>query len=161
MPRNFGSSKICGSLTQFSSFQSPLKPVKSFQKYSWLLTYPGLAYSKYFDGAFCLPCVCFGLECGKNGDRLDKLLKTPLTLWTTAVVRLRNHSTGKCETHNFSVVSMASFMANMTRATVPIDQQLNQLVQRQINDNREKIKSIIKIVIFCGQNNFPPQRKER
>ena len=54
---------------------------------------------------------------------------------------------------------MASFMANMTRATVPIDQQLNQLVQRQINDNREKIKSIIKTVTFCGQNNFPQKKK--
>ena len=37
----------------------------------WLVKYPWLVYSKYLDGAFCLPCVCFGVECGKNGAKLD------------------------------------------------------------------------------------------
>ena len=27
--------------------------------WSWLKRFPWLAYSKYVDGAFCLPCVCF------------------------------------------------------------------------------------------------------
>ena len=61
--------------------------LRKFQ-YSWLLDYPWLAYSKHFDAAFCVPCVCFGFECGKNGDRLSNLVKSPLTFWTTAVVRL-------------------------------------------------------------------------
>ena len=107
-------------------------------------------YSKYLDGLFCLPCALFGIESGK-----DKLFRSPLTFWTTAVTRFQNHSSGKCETHNFAVVAMANFKDMMSRRTVAIDQQLNQIVQRQIQENRQKIKSIIKTVVLCGQNAIP------
>ena len=40
----------------------------------------------------------------------------------------------------------------MTRRTVAIDEQLNQITYRQIQQNREKMRSIIKTVVFCGQN---------
>ena len=30
--------------------------------WSWLKRFPWLAYSKYLDGAFCLPCVSFGVK---------------------------------------------------------------------------------------------------
>ena len=42
----------------------------------------------------------------------------------------------------------------MSRRTVAIDQQLNQILQRQMQENREKIKSI-KTVVLCGQNAIP------
>ena len=48
---------------------------------SWLKRFPRLAYSKYLDGAFCLPCVLFGVQCGRNSNKLDKLYKSPLTLY--------------------------------------------------------------------------------
>lgn len=48
--------------------------------WSWLKRFPWLAYSKYLDGAFCLPCVLFGVQCGRNTNKLDKLYKSPLTL---------------------------------------------------------------------------------
>ena len=86
----------------------------------WLVRFPWLAYSKYVDGAFCLPCVCFGMECGKNGSRLDKLFRSPLTFWTTAISRLQSHSCGKSETHNFFPVAMANFKDVMARRAVPI-----------------------------------------
>ena len=40
--------------------------------WSWLKRFPWLAYSKYLDGAFCLPCVFFGVQCGRNTNKLDK-----------------------------------------------------------------------------------------
>ena len=46
-------------------------------------------------------------------------------------------------------------MADFYGRAVPIDQQMDQLMQQQINENREKMKSIIKTVIFCGQSNIP------
>ena len=61
-------------------------------KPEWLVRFTWLAYSKYVDCAFCLPCVCFGMECGKNGSGLDKLFRSPLTFWTTAISRLQSHS---------------------------------------------------------------------
>ena len=39
----------------------------------WLMKYPWLLYSSYLDGTLCLPWVCFRMECGKNGAKLDKL----------------------------------------------------------------------------------------
>ena len=52
--------------------------------WSWLERFPWLTYSKYLDGAFCLPCVFFfGVQCGRNSNKLDKLYKSPLTLTVT------------------------------------------------------------------------------
>ena len=125
----------------------------------WLVKYPWLVYSKYLDGALCLPCVCFGMECGRNGAKLDKLFRSPLTFWTTACGRFDSHASGKSEIHQFSVIAMQNFLAAMRRQTAPIDQQLNRLMQAQIDENREKMKSIVKTVIFCGQNNIPLRGK--
>ena len=102
----------------------------------WLKRFPWLAYSKYFDGAFCLACVCFGVQCGRNANKLDKLLKSPLTNWTSAASRLTKHSLGNCEIHNFSMTAMNDFKRMMQRGAVPIDQQLNNIVQQQIARNR-------------------------
>ena len=90
----------------------------------------------------------FVLEYGKNGI---KLFKSPLTFWTTAdCSRFQSHSVGNTDTsttHGNAVIAMADFYGR----AVPIDQQMDQLMQQQINENREKMKSIIKTVIFCGQ----------
>lgn len=86
----------------------------------WLVKYPWLVYSKYLDGAFCLPCVCFGMECGKNGAKLDKLFHSPLTFWTMASGKFDSHSSGKSEIHKFSVMVMKTFLAAMRRQTSPL-----------------------------------------
>ena len=39
----------------------------------WLKRFAWLVYSKFLDGAFCLPCVLFGVQCGRNSNKLDKL----------------------------------------------------------------------------------------
>ena len=114
----------------------------------WLNSYSWLVYSKYLDGAFCLPCALFAKECGRNSNKLDKLVKSPLTFWTTAFQRLGSHSNGQCQTHNFSVIAMNNFIRSMRNEVVPIDQQLDTLRQQQISKNREIISSILKIIIF-------------
>ena len=77
---------------------------------SWLQDFPWLVYSRYLDGAFCLPCVLFARQCGRNSAKLDKLVKSPLPFWTTAFNRLSNHANGKCSTHNLSVIAMNNFV---------------------------------------------------
>ena len=42
----------------------------------------------------------------------------------------------------------------MTRESVPIDQQINNLLQQQIKRNREILESLFKTIIFCGKNNI-------
>ena len=90
--------------------------------------------------------VFFGIECGKNGAKLDKLFRSPLTFWTTAHGRFDSHSGGKSEIHKFSVMAMQNFLAAMRRKTAPIDQQLNRLMQAHIDENREKINEMIALM---------------
>ena len=78
--------------------------------WGWLKRFPWLAYSKFLDGAFCLPCVFFWVQCGRNSNKLDKLYKTPLTLWTSAMSRFTKHARGKCEMHRFYVIAMDNFL---------------------------------------------------
>ena len=95
------------------------------------------------------------MACGKNGAKLDKLFRSPLTFRTTARGKFDSHASGKSEIHKFSVMAKQNFLAAMRRQTAPLDQQLNRLMPAQIDENREKMKSIVKTVIFCGQNNIP------
>ena len=102
---------------------------------SWLQDFPWLVYSRYLDGAFCLPCVLFARQCGRNSAKLDKLVKSPLTFWTTAF-------NGKCTTHNLSVIAMNNFVRVMKQEVVPVDQQLNTILQQQIAKNRTIMASL-------------------
>lgn len=49
---------------------------------------------------------------------------------------------------------MDNFIRTMRNQAVPIDQQLNTILQEQINKNREILSSLLKSVIFCGQSNI-------
>lgn len=53
------------------------------------------------------------------------------------------------------MTAMNDFKRMMQRGAVPIDQQLNNIVQQQIARNREILKSLFKTIIFCGKNNIP------
>ena len=90
-------------------FPSPVECSNSNRHFvwSWLKRFAWLAYSKYLVGAFCLPCAFFGVQCGRNTKKLDKLLKSPLTLLTSAISRacFTKHASGKCEMHNLAVIA--------------------------------------------------------
>ena len=68
--------------------------------------------------------------------------------------RFTKHVSGKCEMHNFSVIAMDNFLRNMTRESLPIDQQINSLLQQQIKRNCEILKFLFKTIIFCRRNNI-------
>ena len=118
----------------------------------WLKRFPWLAYSKFLDGAFCLPCVLFGVQCGRK--KVDKSYETPLTLSTSAMSRFTKHASGKCEIHSFSVTAMDNFLRNMTRESVAIDQQISNLLQQEIKRHCEILKSLFTTIIFGGRNNI-------
>ena len=52
--------------------------------WSRLKRFPWLAYSKYLDGAFFYRMFFFGVQCGRNSNKLDILYKSPLALWMSA-----------------------------------------------------------------------------
>lgn len=57
-----------------------------------------------------------------NAYKLDKLLKSRLTCWTSATSRLTKHASGI----NI-VISMDSFLKTMQQQADPVDQQLNNI----------------------------------
>ena len=48
------------------------KRQKRFVK-NWLNEFSWFAHSKLYDGAFCIPCVFFGLSTGHNCGKLNSL----------------------------------------------------------------------------------------
>ena len=95
------------------------------------------------------------MEFGKNGEKLNQLFKYSLTFWTSACTKFQSHSSGKSEIHSAAVIAIQEFTKMMRNQLVPIDQQLNEQMHTQERENRERIKSIIKTIIFCGQINIP------
>ena len=100
---------------------------------------------------FYLPCFFFRVQCGRYTNKLDKY---PFTLWTSTVLRFTKHASGKCEMHNLAVIAMDNLLRNLRREVVPIYLQINNLLQRQTNRNREILKYLFKTTIFCGKKNI-------
>ena len=122
--------------------------------YTWLCN-PAFAnwlcYSRYFDGAFCLPCICFGRQIGKRGLAMQRLFSLPLKNWATATQKFKQHCSSS-PTHIDAVAALANFRTIASQAAVPVDRQIHAARERRIAENRTKIGSIIKSVIFCGRN---------
>jgi hypothetical protein len=81
-----------------------------------------------------------------RGATVAKLMKSPITCWTSATSRFKKHSNGKCETHNTAVLD--NFVRVMKRQIVPINEQLDTLLQQQIDTNRKILSSLLKTVFF-------------
>ena len=66
---------------------------------AWLQRFPWLVYSKFLHGAFLFPCVLFTRECSRKVGRLNKLVKTSVTFWTTAMSHFARSPNGSltCE----------------------------------------------------------------
>ena len=118
---------------------------------AWLDAYPWLVYSKYLDGCFCLPCVLFANKTGHSHDKLNKLSKEPLTLWTSASTRLKDHQ-AKSKVHHDSVLIMKTFRKTMENRLTSVDALITSVKRETIAEKR-KI-SILETIILCDQQNF-------
>ena len=118
--------------------------------WGWLDTYNWLAYSKLFDGAFCVPCVFFGHSFGHNSGKLDNLFKSPLTFWTSATSKYNSHSK-QCEMHKHAVPAMENFLAVKRGERDAIDVRLDNARKRVIDKNRLKVVPMLKSVWFLGK----------
>ena len=129
------------------------KRKKRFVK-NWLKQYNWLAYSKLYDGAFCIPCVFFGHSHGHNGEKLCNLYSQPLTFWTSASTKLANHNCPKPSggsLHGEAVLRMTSFLMVKRGRAQAINVELDNRRKLQIQKNRSKLSSIAKSVAFCGK----------
>ena len=88
---SLGSWRMYGNLVSYIASVECSNSKRHFV-WSWLKRFPWLAYSKYLNGTFCLPCVSLGVQCGKNTNKPEKLYKSPLTLWTSAISRFTKYA---------------------------------------------------------------------
>ena len=88
---------------------------RAFQ-YQWLNKYSWLVYSEEKSGGFCLPCVLFA----KHSCNLGQLVKRPLSVFTSASNRLRDHE--KKVYHKNALIDAESFLRvyNQNQSTVSI-----------------------------------------
>ena len=123
--------------------------------HSWLDAYSWLAYSPSQDGAFCRNCVLFGnVSNDKGASKLDHLIKSPLTFWTTASKRLKDHES-KSIIHKNATLMANEFCLLIKNKKKSIGEQLNAVVASQIAENRKKLSSIVKTILLCGRQNLP------
>jgi hypothetical protein len=103
-----------------------------------------------YDGMFCLPCVLFGNVTAF--ERLDKLFKSPLKLWTSAASKFSAHEK-RSQKHKNSVTDFQLFRASMQNRRKDIDQILSAELEKRIKENRERLSPIIKCILYCGKTN--------
>ena len=120
---------------------------------SWLQQFPWLAYSKRFDGAFCVPCVLFGRKTGANASKLDKLMKSPFVDWSCASRRFQDHT--KNDIHKASLLTMQTLTKVKENKIKPINQIHDKILDRTIAKNRDKLAPIVKTVLLCARHNIP------
>ena len=105
------------------SYPFPLRGSRKFNT-KWLDRWSWLSYSKEVDGAFCVPCVLFGHQCGHNGTKLTKLYKEPLTNWQSATTKFEEH-----EKDPTSMAKSIHFKSIMTKKSEGIDEQCKRLTK--------------------------------
>ena len=76
-----------------------------------------LVYSKYLDGTFCLPCVCFGMECGKNGAKLD--ISIPAYILDDGTWKVRRQFERKVRNSQIFCHGNAEFLGCNEKANCP------------------------------------------
>lgn len=135
-----------------NDFQFPAKNVGGkmlkFQR-NWINKWKWLIYSKHFDGALCKYCVAFSKDCVGKGkhQKIGVLVDNPFVKWKHAVEKFRDHE--KTAYHKESTTLAENFLVQQADSVIS---QLDSNRRKQILENRDAIRPIIKTVIFCGQN---------
>lgn len=108
-------------------------------KYHWLLRYPWLAYSKRFDGAFCICCTLFG----KSSDQ--QLCQVPFRDWKNAMSKFSKHN-DKSPQHKVLSATMSDFLMTSRNASLKVSTQLDNQYKTNVAKNRKIIESMIRIL---------------
>ena len=115
--------------------------------------YPWLAYSSYYDGTFCIPCVFFGHNFGHT--KLTKQYKEPLTRWNGAPSCWEDHSkTGVKSIHASSMLNYQTLIKQMEGKEEKMEDIADSTTRQRIAENRRKLMPILKTVVLCGQQNI-------
>ena len=129
---------------------------RSFQ-HSWLKKYKGLVFSPSLNGGICIYCALFS----KSKEAANAVLvgKPYTKNYHKASDILGDHfigKDGKGKSHHFAARECAeTFASVMAGVQQPVHLQLNNDARERVEQNRLKLTSIVKSVVFCGKQNIP------
>jgi len=121
-----------------------------FQRH-WIDQFSWLVYSTRSDGCFCKHCVAFAVEhVGKGGHRkAGKLINVQFSDWKHALETFKDHA--QKAYHKDACLKADNFQMVLRNKMEAISLRLDSEKKRQVEENREKLKSIIATLIFCGR----------
>ena len=103
---------------------------RKFQPH-WFKEFPWLAYSKRFDGVFCMHCVLFAnIESSRNAAKLGQLYSSTFNTWSKALKKFRDHAKIS-PMHQTSTLRATHFRQCMQQKTLPINVQINMLLSQK------------------------------
>ena len=123
---------------------------RTFQ-HRWLQIFPWLVYSKQENGGYSLPCVLFAVS-GYQNSNPGVLANRPLKSFSKALELFRKHVDK--EYHKMAVVKADELKKTMTKQQPSIESKLNQALAEKEAINRQKLGSIMKIIVLCGRQNI-------
>ena len=118
-------------------------------RFQWLQNNSWLAYSPLKNGGYCVPCVLFAT----HKANLGQLVNSPLTNFARAATTLSEHA--KQTTHLKSVAAMAEAELRFRHSAPSVVQQLSSETTKILSQNKAKLTSFLKTVVFCAKQNIP------
>lgn len=120
----------------------------SFQ-FKWFSNWDWLVYSPSQDGAFCKFCSLFSTVVGVQSVKGGKLVNLPYKDWKHAKDDFQKHEL--LQYHSQCKERAMNFISTYSGSKPSIDISLNKGIQTQIAENRNRLKPIIKTVMFCAK----------
>lgn len=119
----------------------------------WLVTYEWLAYSHEKGGAFCAECVLFAKPTVGKGlhQSTGVLVSTPLCRYKDALEEFRRHCHDESYHSKEVHIDAMNFIMCYDDPGKNIINRCERGRERQVQENRARIRPIIKTVLFCGR----------
>ena len=123
---------------------------RKFQ-YAWFQKYPWLAYSEAENAAYCKYCVFFSrLYVGNTSSQcVGYLVQDGFKQWKRALEYFNKHN--NLEYHKTALLHYTNLKKINENKKQSIDVLLDQTKAREVSENRDRLKPIIKTIIFCGK----------
>ena len=114
---------------------------RSFQ-HAWLQEFPWLSYSESLN---CINCILFS----KNKCLASQLVMNPMTNLTRAKQTLQVHASQ--QSHLTSMKDTNAFLEMIENTHLSVQQHLETQAALKVKHNRDVLRSMLKIIIFCGK----------
>ena len=111
-----------------------------------------MCYSRWEDGAYCLPCVLFG-DKYPSSSKLQNFFSRPFRYWADALRNFRKHE-NKSGLHTFSFLAYTKFLQDYHGKSMPINKLLDSTYKAEVKKNREALLPIVDTVKLCGRQNL-------